>query len=133
MTTPILDAFRPPQTRVTLQPDYGRLREGASAYLRRAGVLLRQIQVTAPIEVLVEFNGRGLEDVLKVDGTVLARQISWWRITPRLAGTIRCEGQPVGVEVRIKLWPWLQPRRFELRVADRLVYCEGRGCRAAAP
>lgn len=99
---------------------------GARATLVARGMLLRRIVVEAPVELTLEFNGRSLFDRVFVNGHPVARQTSWWRITPRLDFTLQIGSEQVTGSVEVRVWPWLALRGFRVTIADRVVYTEGK-------
>lgn len=99
---------------------------GARATLIARGMLLRRIVVEAPVEMTLEFNGRSLFDRVLVNGHPVARQTSWWRITPRLDFTLQIGSEQVPGSVEVRVWPWLALRGFRVTIADRVVYTEGK-------
>ncbi len=103
----------------------GALRPGARAWLVARGLLYRRLAITAPLEITLEFHGRSLTDRVLVNERVVARRISWWRITPQLPFTLPTDEGPVRGLVEIRVWPWLTLRGFRVRIADRVVYAEG--------
>jgi hypothetical protein len=104
----------------------GGLLPGARATLVARGLLYRRLVVEAPLEITLEFNGRSLADRVLVNQRVVARQTSWWRITPRLAFTLPAGTETVNGLVEIRVWPWLALRGFRVTIAERVVYAEGR-------
>lgn len=98
---------------------------GARATLVAHGLLLRRIVVEAPVELTLEFNGRSLFDRVFVNGHPVARQTSWWRITPRLEFPLQIESDQVTGCVEVRVWPWLALRGFRVTIGDRVVYTEG--------
>lgn len=103
----------------------GPLVPGARATLVARGMLLRRLVVEAPLELTLEFHGRSLFDRVFVNGRLVARRISWWRITPRLDFVLPVGAEQVPGRVELRVWPWLALRGFRVTIADRVVYAEG--------
>ncbi len=98
---------------------------GARAPLAARGLLYRRLVIESPLDILLEFNGRGLTDRVLVDHHVVAEKTSWWRIAPQLAFTLTAGSHTVSGLVEIRVWPWLAMRGFRVTLAQRVVYAEG--------
>lgn len=100
---------------------------GAKSRLLSSGLLYRRIQVEAPIQATVEFHGRSLWDVVKVDGQIAAAVFSWYRITPRFEFAVAATGRELPVVVEMRLGRFLRIKGFRLLVDGAVVYREGTG------
>jgi hypothetical protein len=93
------------------------------ATLKRSSWLSRVWEVPTPDKVfVVEYVGRvpGYEAVL-VDGSVVAKKMSWIWFIPRFEFSL--QGIPGVLEVRV--WPWFTIRSMRLVIADQISYEEG--------
>ncbi len=98
---------------------------GARGRLARGGLLYRKVVVEAPVATTIEFNGRGLHDTVYVEGQIVARKFSWWRIAPRLEFEIQAGDETLPVTVSLRLGRGLAIRGFQVQVAGAVVYREG--------
>jgi hypothetical protein len=120
--------YQPPQSQSPFDGKMlGELREGISAKLISSGLLYRKISIAAPVEATLEFHGRSYWDVVRINGSVVAWKISWWRITPQLDFELPVGQSLVPGRVTLRLWPWLAFRRFRVEIANRVVYEEPAG------
>jgi hypothetical protein len=96
------------------------------ATLVARGWLYRKIELAAPLNVTIEYNGRtiGWESV-SVNGRVAVRSISVFWFSPHFEFTISsdCGDFDAALEVSVALWFTLS--EFVLSVAGREVYREG--------
>ena len=100
-------------------------RPGVRSRLLAKGLLYRRVALEAPIEATLEFNGRSLHDVIRVDNRVVASHFSWWRITPRFRFQLAVTGGAVPVEVDLRLGHFLRMKGFRIKIAGEVVYQEG--------
>lgn len=98
---------------------------GAQSRLLARGLLYRRVQLEAPIEAILEFNGRSLRDIIKIDNQIVASRISWWRITPRFEFALPLGDQMLPVEVCLRLGSFLRILGFRVRIGDVVAYQEG--------
>jgi hypothetical protein len=98
---------------------------GARATLAGRGLLYRRLVIEAPLEITLEFNGRGLTDRVLVNERVVAQKTSWWRIAPRLEFLLPWGDQTVRGLVEIRVWPWLALRGFRVSLGESVLYAEG--------
>ena len=98
---------------------------GARSTLLASGLLYRRVAVEAPIEAVIEFNGRSVwRDVVKIDDRVAVWKTSWYRIAPELQLELRADGAVLPVVISVRLGRFLRMRAFTIRIGDRVVYRE---------
>ncbi len=124
-----MSAVNPYRSPESISRDEGKYvlasRPGARATLLAQGLLYRRLVIDAPIQATLEFNGRSLHDTVVVDKHVVARQTSWWRITPRLAFVLPTVRGSIPGLVEVRVGPWLNLRGFRVTIAGQIVYAEG--------
>jgi hypothetical protein len=69
---------------------------------------------------VVEYDGRGMGETLKVDGDVI-HKTCWYWFVPRFESKVG--GYSLTVDVRI--WPWLTLRSLVVNVGGQVLYAEG--------
>ena len=97
----------------------------AQARLESGKMLFRRVVIESPIEAIVEFNGRSLREVLRVNHEVAASQTSWWRITPRFDVRLLAGEAIVPLTVRLRFGNFLRLRGFRIESGEELLYAEG--------
>jgi hypothetical protein len=94
-----------------------------AADLANASWLRRQFAVSVPRgQSLIEYDGRGFGfESVNVDGLTVRSETSFWWFVPEFKFRVR--GYRALIKVRV--WPWLAIKSFELWVDGRLLYHEG--------
>src|SRR5262245_31887393 len=92
------------------------------ATMQKGGWVQRLLEVhTDEGWFLVEYDGRGVFEYVRVNGEEVARDTYWYWFAPRF--DFRLGRHPAVVEVR--MWPWMVIRSFRLTVGDEVLYAEG--------
>ena len=88
--------------------------------------LRRLIRLRQPIDVNIEYNGRGIgSEAVLVNGLVVSRRTSLLWFTPRFEFVIDSPEGPIAAAVEVRVWPWLQIRKIRFTVQGDCVYSEG--------
>jgi hypothetical protein len=124
----VFEALNPYQSPATA--DRGLLVErplhpGTRGRLLAKGLLYRRVMLEAPIEAVVEFDGRSLYDVIRVDNQVVAWNFSWWRITPIFRFVLSAGDRSLEFVVQLHLGHFLRMKGFRIQVEGATVYAEG--------
>lgn len=101
------------------------LQSGARGRLLAKGLLYRRVMLEAPVEAILEFDGRSLRDVVRVDNQVVAWKFSWWRITPSFRFSLSAGDRTLDVSVQLHLGYFLRMRGFHVVIDGATVYAEG--------
>ena len=101
------------------------LQTGARGRLLAKGLLYRRVMLEAPVEAILEFDGRSLCDVVRIDNQVVAWKVSWWRITPCFRFSLSAGDRTLVVSVQLHLGYLLRMRGFHVQIDGVAVYSEG--------
>lgn len=101
------------------------LRPGAQGRLLAKGLLYRRVLIEAPVEATLEFDGRSLRDVIRIDNQIVSWRFSWWRITPYFRFALPAGDHELDVEVLLNLGTFLRILGFCIRIEGQVAYSEG--------
>ncbi|MDP6467225.1 MAG: hypothetical protein QF918_05780 [Pirellulaceae bacterium] len=114
---------------------YASPRHASGGFLRRPGFhvtlvsskwLYRCLQVEAPIEAVIEYRGRGIGELVTVNGVAMCRMMDLWWFARLFEFDLETDQAPLPVQVRVRVNLLLRIRGFQLWMDGKMVYEEGR-------